>query len=540
MTKTLNGSALISYGPQLPPVESVPDGALFYKTDGAVGGGTGLYVLGFIKDIDKVAIGAQIAQGWAPAVSPDTYLSIQGGDLLGPLKVPNVLQVTNAGSSQRIVIGNTGTINPPYIIQSFNDEFSIGTGTDFLTGGTLSAGLKLVVNSGNTGLTWLGQQVWHAGNDGAGSSLDADLLDGQQGSFYLNTSNMTAGILSVARGGTGNGAGFFAPGSVLFGATTTQVGATAVGTASQVLLSGGAGSPMWENQTALSVGYASNASHANTADNTPWNGVTGRPTLFYDFSDTGAASPAPRTFPVNSISGFSAWNTSDIGYYNVGMTVVGAAGRGVLQLTSNWNHEENASHSLRFRVDDDTGNTGAWSPWTTIWDDKNLVNVSQLANNSGYITAYVDGNTRVTGVATVGYIATTANEQSYNWAADNGAARIGGGLSCTGNGFFGGAVVAQGNVTAFSDRRVKKDITPIANAINKVQALTGVTFTRKHDEVRGTGLIAQVVLAVLPEAVETHEDGYLSLAYGNLVGLLVEAIKEQQIQIDDLKAKLAD
>jgi hypothetical protein len=56
---------------------------------------------------------------------------------------------------------------------------------------------------------------------------------------------------------------------------------------------------------------------------------------------------------------------------------------------------------------------------------------------------------------------------------------------------------------------------------------------------RQTGLIAQEVQSVLPEAVLEGEDGMLSVAYGNMVGLLVEAVKAQQKQIDALVAALA-
>ena len=96
---------------------------------------------------------------------------------------------------------------------------------------------------------------------------------------------------------------------------------------------------------------------------------------------------------------------------------------------------------------------------------------------------------------------------------------------------------AAGNIAAYSDSRLKKDLEVIPNALDKVQQLTGYTFTRIDSGVRQTGLIAQDVQAVLPEAVDTSGE-HLSLAYGNLVGLLVEAIKEQQKQIDELKAKV--
>jgi hypothetical protein len=100
-----------------------------------------------------------------------------------------------------------------------------------------------------------------------------------------------------------------------------------------------------------------------------------------------------------------------------------------------------------------------------------------------------------------------------------------------------GNLTATGNVTAFSDVRLKEGLEPIADALERVQSLTGYTYTRIDTGERHTGLIAQEVQKVLPEAVMDNGD-HLSLAYGNMVGLLIEAIKAQQVQIDELRAKL--
>ena len=104
--------------------------------------------------------------------------------------------------------------------------------------------------------------------------------------------------------------------------------------------------------------------------------------------------------------------------------------------------------------------------------------------------------------------------------------------------YTGGSILAGGNVTAYSDIRRKKDLLKIDNALNKVEQLTGYTYTNKLDNKRYTGLIAQDVQKVLPEAVNTETDGHLSLAYGNMVGLLVEAVKELTRKNEILEARL--
>jgi hypothetical protein len=108
------------------------------------------------------------------------------------------------------------------------------------------------------------------------------------------------------------------------------------------------------------------------------------------------------------------------------------------------------------------------------------------------------------------------------------------------------SVSATGDIVAFSgsDRRLKNNIVNISDALNKVKQLNGVTWEWNEDanEVTktapSTGLIAQEVQEVLPEVVKEREDGYLGIDYSKMVGLLVEAIKEQQTQIAELKAEV--
>jgi hypothetical protein len=102
----------------------------------------------------------------------------------------------------------------------------------------------------------------------------------------------------------------------------------------------------------------------------------------------------------------------------------------------------------------------------------------------------------------------------------------------------------QGDVVAFSssDRRLKDNLSPITNALDKVSKLTGYEFDWNENQSAYTGhdygVVAQEVEEVLPELVQTREDGYKAVKYDKLVSVLIEAIKEQQKQIDELKSKL--
>ena len=114
------------------------------------------------------------------------------------------------------------------------------------------------------------------------------------------------------------------------------------------------------------------------------------------------------------------------------------------------------------------------------------------------------------------------------------------------NGLGGNTVVSTNpfycysDITAYSDARVKENVEIIPNAVEKVQSIRGVTYTRNDmddTDKRYVGVIAQEVLEVLPEAVSEDLNGHYSVAYGNMVGLLIEAIKELKAEIDELKSQ---
>ena len=103
-----------------------------------------------------------------------------------------------------------------------------------------------------------------------------------------------------------------------------------------------------------------------------------------------------------------------------------------------------------------------------------------------------------------------------------------------------GDIRATGNIIAFSDSRVKDNVETIENALDKVTQLRGVSYTRNDIEDKSTqlGVIAQEVLEVAPELVKLDDEGMYSVAYGNMNGLLIEAIKELKAEIAELKKKI--
>ena len=105
-------------------------------------------------------------------------------------------------------------------------------------------------------------------------------------------------------------------------------------------------------------------------------------------------------------------------------------------------------------------------------------------------------------------------------------------MSAAGAATFNSSVTADGDVTAFSDMRIKHDIETIEGALAKVSDMRGVYFKRNNGEA-GTGVIAQEIENILPEVVKDGE--YKSVAYGNMVGILIEAIKELKAEVEKLK-----
>ena len=86
-----------------------------------------------------------------------------------------------------------------------------------------------------------------------------------------------------------------------------------------------------------------------------------------------------------------------------------------------------------------------------------------------------------------------------------------------------------------SDKRLKKNIKTVENALDKAMALRGVAFDWKEGGAKSIGLVAQETEVIIPEIVTHDDNGYLGIKYTNLIGVLVEAIKEQQVQINTLK-----
>jgi cytoskeletal protein CcmA (bactofilin family) len=159
-----------------------------------------------------------------------------------------------------------------------------------------------------------------------------------------------------------------------------------------------------------------------------------------------------------------------------------------------------------------------------------------LTGTSLDINGAADISGALTGVDALtmsGVLDITGTTDSSNATGDTGILRCEGGASIAKKLYVGSTITGSADVIAFSDRKLKENIETLDG--KKVLDMRGVSFTRKDTGLPSSGVIAQEIQKVAPELVHDTE-GTLGVAYGNLVGYLIEAVKDQQKQIDELKA----
>jgi len=181
------------------------------------------------------------------------------------------------------------------------------------------------------------------------------------------------------------------------------------------------------------------------------------------------------------------------------------------------------------------GNKGLYMNTSTIRTDGDI----QIGANGANFK--VDANGLELGNSSdVGYIDTTGGDLYLNWN-EGGETHVGNGAGAYGD-------IRADNFYNQSDRREKKDIETLKDALSTINELRGVSFTWKKNEKKDIGFIAQEVKEILPELVtvseittknsNTTEETYL-VNYSGVIPILVEAIKQQQEQINKLSAEVA-
>jgi len=476
-------------------VESATDSNVFTDADhtklngieaNATADQTASEILTAIKTVD----------GSGSGLDADTLDGIQGSSFLrsdANDSMSGRLTLTNSNNDFMVYDGTSST---PYFrfkttgTNNGNIQFT-SSGIGYFWNDRADQGIRII--SGLSGASWYSggtyYPFWHSGNDGSGSGLDADTLDGVQGSSYLRSdaADTTTGKLTINTGTSTTGLDMSTNNSwadirVIQNTTTTSgnndgmyIGYGNSNSGSTRIMGGGA----------TSGGISVNGSGVNDvyiANNKVWNAGN-------DGSGSGLDADT-----LDGVQGSSFLRSDTADTASGDITFSG--GTGAITITGG---------------SDIRSATGA-NTWTGEQHGK-----MQYHNDSWYIQYHSGFNIRNS----------TGNNRVY--------------VDSSGN------LTAHGNITAFSDIKLKKDIVTIENALDKINAMRGVYYTEIETDRARTGVIAQEVEKVLPEVVleiedcnpETGEtDTTKAVDYGNMVGLLIEAIKEQQQQIDELKAKL--
>lgn len=167
---------------------------------------------------------------------------------------------------------------------------------------------------------------------------------------------------------------------------------------------------------------------------------------------------------------------------------------------------------------------GTFSGNMAVTGTLNVTGATTLASNLSIVNSTTE--MAITLGSSGGYL--YGNASQIGWKTSGGVAKVYWDTS--------GNFTAAGNVTAYSDAKLKKNVKTVSDALALVNKMRGVYYDRVDTDEAGVGVIAQEMQAILPQAVKDNGDA-LSVAYGNLVGVLIEAIKELSAKVEELESR---
>jgi hypothetical protein len=170
-----------------------------------------------------------------------------------------------------------------------------------------------------------------------------------------------------------------------------------------------------------------------------------------------------------------------------------------------------------------------------------------ISNNAPQYTLDIGGTLHTTGNITVGTNGGASTYLTVNGPIQAVNATLYDNVTIAAyQGYYGGNLsLSSGSVEAYgyyllSDVNLKKDIRPIDHALDKLLEIKGVSFNWKKDGRSDMGVIAQNVAEVFPDIVTKNQDGLMSVEYSNLIGPMIESIRELKAENDDLRQKVSD
>ena len=139
----------------------------------------------------------------------------------------------------------------------------------------------------------------------------------------------------------------------------------------------------------------------------------------------------------------------------------------------------------------------------------------------------------------IGGLLTVSGSSSFDGDMTSSNITVSGMTVCQSNVQVNGIIFAHGGVQSVSDSNVKRDLIPIEDALDKISKLSGYSYTRTDTHQKEYGLVAQEVQAVLPDLVRQCDvSKLLSISYGNMAGVFVEALKALVAKLDQVTQEL--
>jgi Chaperone of endosialidase len=370
-------------------------------------------------------------------------------------------------------------------------------------------------------------------------------------------------------------------------ATSPIVASASTGAVTLSHANSGVGAGTYNNVTVNATGHVTSASNAayltsslgSTVLN--WSPLTGplasgtnytSNILKYNSFAAGADGSAGESFTIASFNSTSSIAAIKVGHtYGIGRIEFGNMAFNSSNLYSGIQSYGNGTYPIIMRGAASSGssailevtsgdirapifyeyNNTAW--FADLADTGTSINVAGGISGRQNFTVYGNG-----GSATVLYLYGTNNERAlsitpgstgnsyadFNIAPDTSGNLLGYRFYVNNTLKFtfdvNGNLTATGNITAYSDVRLKTNVQTIENSLDKTLKLRGVSYER--DGKKNIGVIAQEIREILPEVVYENDDEQktLSVSYGNVVGLLIEAIKELNAKVEDLQNQLAN